>query len=98
MCIVMLLFVLTVSPGNLVVSPSDMDSSVGDTIMLTCEAAGGPDNTFEWTGPTGGVVGTTAMIDVPIESAQSGGTYTCTVSNAAGNNEETATIDGNVMM
>ncbi len=77
------------------VSPQVTNSRVGGVVNLTCEASGGPRNTFTWTSPSSGdVIGTTPTISVGVVSVLDGRMYTCTVENEAGVSDDTATING----
>ena len=68
-------------------------ASLNDTIMLICTSGGGPNNTFQW--EKDGIVfdgetsGTLTLLNV---NASSGGNYTCTVSNTAGNDSASTTL------
>ena len=52
---------------------------------------GGPNTTFQWE-INGSIVGNDSMLDVMDIDASSGGDYTCTVSNAAGNDSASTTL------
>ena len=52
---------------------------------------GGPNNTFQWE-TNGSIVGNDSILDVMDINASSGGDYTCTVSNAAGNDSASTTL------
>ena len=59
---------------------------LGDTATLECFSPGGPNNTYQWLMDGSvfiGEVSTTLVL--PGVTVSAGGTYTCVVSNAAGN-------------
>ena len=56
-----------------------------------CNALGGPDNYFQWE-VNGNIIGNGSMLEVMDIDASSGGVYTCTVSNAAGNDSASTTL------
>ena len=75
---------------------SDVDFNIayfGDDVTLMCSSDGGPDNNYEWS--KGGVVlsgETSANLTLNFITASSGGDYTCSVSNAAGNDSASTTL------
>ena len=68
-------------------------TSLDDTVMMMCIGSGGPNNTYEWikdgTILDGETSDTLTLITV---NASSGGSYTCTVSNAAGSDSASTTL------
>ena len=66
-------------------------STRGSSVTFDCSALGGPDNTYLWmmNGDTLGNESTLIVMDI---DASSGGNYTCTVSNAAGNDSASITL------
>ena len=72
-------------------SPLNSVFSQGNNIALICSAMGGPNNTFQWE-MNGSIVGNDGMLVVMDINASSGGDYTCTVSNAAGNDSASTTL------
>ena len=68
-------------------------TSLNDIVMLMCIGSGGPNNTYEWikdgTILDGETSDTLTLITV---NASSGGSYTCTVSNAAGSDSASTTL------
>ena len=89
---------LAVSPeGSVSVSadPSTALYSEGDDIILNCSAQGGPSNEYQWTlndeiiaNETGPVLNL-----VNITGNDDGGVYICTVSNEAGGDEDSFTVN-----
>ena len=65
--------------------------SRGDSTTLVCTAMGGPENTFQWD-MNGRIVANESMLEVNDIDASFGGIYTCTVSNAAGNDSASTTL------
>ena len=89
---------LSVSPeGSVRVSPPLINAQVNTSVLSTCTAEGGPNNTFTWSVDTErgrkGVVqeGPVLMTEVDVED---GGLYCCHVENAAGYDEAYLTING----
>ncbi len=74
-------------------APQVAESSVDDVVELICLAQGGPGNTITWSF-LGVEIGNTSNISVVVESVMSGGDYTCTVRNDAGNSTAVSTILG----
>ena len=75
----------------MMVMASNMISSVNDTVYLMCVSEGGPNNAFQWT-LEGMIIGNESTLSVSDIDASSGGNYTCTVSNAAGNDSDFVTL------
>ena len=89
---VVLLLCNAVSPeSSVAVSPLDPVFSQGNNIAFICSAMGGPSNTFQWE-MNGNIIGNDSMLEVMDIDASSGGRYTCTVSNAAGNYSASTTL------
>ena len=62
-------------------------------MTFTCSAQGGPGNEFQWQRNGGDLENETlANLTVANISASEGGSYTCVVSNAAGDDSATATL------
>ena len=75
--------------------PMVSDNFQGDTQTFTCNAFGGPGNTFSWTRLSDGVtVGNMSSLTVSVEGADDGGMYRCEVTNLAGNSSDTVTLNG----
>ena len=85
MCASLITIILfTVSPeGSVNVSPQDIISTQGGAITFVCTAMGGPNNSFTWS-RNGNIIGNESVLNVVDIDASHGGSYTCTVSNAAG--------------
>ncbi len=76
------------------IDPQIRNSYNQDMVTLSCSAEGGPYNTFLWTYlRTGEDVANTSEYTVT-SSVLTGGDYQCTVSNDAGNDNDTATLNG----
>ena len=83
---------IAVSPeSSIKVSPLNMVSIQGNNITLICTAFGGPDNFFQWE-MNGNIIGNDSIREVMDIDASSGGSYTCTVSNAAGSDSASTTL------
>ena len=83
------------APHDVMVA-SDVDlnvASLRDNVTLMCSSDGGPNNTYQWM-KDGTVLDdeSDSTIIVNVINASSGGDYTCTVSNAAGNDSASTTI------
>ena len=75
------------------VEPETKFAEFGDNVTFTCSAQGGPDNEFQWQRNGRDLENETlANLTVANISVSDGGSYTCVVSNAAGNDSETATL------
>ena len=78
-------------------SPSLINAQVNTSVLSTCTAEGGPNNTFTWSvvterGPNRVVQeGPVLMTEVEVED---GGLYCCHVENAAGYDEAYLSING----
>ena len=73
---------------SVTITPSSLIINISTTINLNCSSEGGPGNTYNWsTGQT------TPTLQVTVNNGTSdGGTYTCVVTNAAGNGSASATL------
>ena len=59
---------------------------LGDTATLECFSPGGPNNTYQWLMDGSVLIGeVSTTLVLPGITVSAGGTYTCVVSNAAGN-------------
>ena len=68
-------------------------ASLNDIVMLMCSSSGGPNNTYEWVKDGTVLDGETSdTLILIIANASFGGDYTCTVSNAAGNDSASTTL------
>ena len=72
-------------------SPLNPVFSRGNSTAFICSAMGGPSNTFQWE-INGNIIGNDSMLEVMDIDASSGGSYTCTVSNAAGSGSASTTL------
>ena len=86
-----------VSPeGSVTVFPFSIQTlSVNGSVTFTCMDQGGPSNVFQWSLDGVDLPGENAtMLSVTGVDAADGGTYTCTVSNAAGMDQASALLRG----
>jgi len=69
------------------ISPDNVNSvSIGEYVNLTCSALGGPNNVYQWFMNEEELENSTdTLLQLGSVNATSGGTYTCLVSNVAGN-------------
>ena len=80
------------SNGNVMVRPATVEN--GDTLILTCTASGGPDNTFRWSKDGGDIAeSTNGILNITV-AATDGGVYECVVNNTAGYSSANITIYG----
>ena len=87
-------FFSAVSPNGSVRAQSSLfNTRIGDMVMLSCTAQGGPGNQFTWM-----IVNTTVSNSpdfiLNVNSALDGGLYTCQVHNEAGFGEDSLIING----
>ena len=67
-------------------APADQTYSRGDNITLQCTSMGGPENAFQWLFDGEALAGENSSTLLLLNAdAADGGTYSCMVSNAAGN-------------
>ena len=76
---------------------SQVLTNFGSNVSRTCSAEGGPNNTFEWTNDQG-VVSNSSQLQLTSITASDAGTYTCTVTNAAGSSNASATVFGKIVI
>jgi len=78
-------------------SPAVVNATVGSFVLLTCEGLGGPNNSVSWM-RQGVQIASTETLNVTIDSAIDGGEYVCVISNAAGFENSTSEINGELMV
>ena len=80
--------------GSVLVSPRVINSTNGTTVTFTCKEEGGLNNVFDWRySRTGEVVSNTSTLTLT-SYASIGGDYQCEVSNQAGFDRATGTLNG----
>ena len=83
---------LIVSPeGSVMVSVSNNIANIGSSTTFNCSAMGGPQNIYRWM-MNGETIGNESTLLINDIDASSGGSYTCLVSNAAGNDSASTTL------
>ena len=84
------------APNNtVVVKPATETLSVNGSATFTCMAQGGPSNVFQWSLNGVDLPGENGtMLSITGVDAADGGTYRCTVSNAAGVDRDMGTLFG----
>ena len=88
----MIAITFTVSPkDSVIVSVSSNLSRVGNNVSFSCFSMGGPNNTYVWLKDKD-IIGNGTTLVVTNIDASSGGNYTCSVSNAAGNDSASTTL------
>ena len=81
-----------VSPeGSVTISVSSNISTIGGEVIFNCSSMGGPVNDYAWM-KNGENIGTDSIILVTNIDASFGGSYTCSVSNAAGSGSASTTL------
>ncbi len=79
--------------GSVSVSPEAQVANFTDDVAFSCQAKGGPNNTFQWYKDTEILASeTNANISISNVSSLEGGAYMCSVMNAAGSENVTATL------
>ena len=73
------------------VSVSNKIANIGSNTTFNCFAMGGPQNIYRWM-MNGETIGNESTLLVNDIDASSGGSYTCLVSNAAGNDSASITL------
>ena len=83
------------APHDVVIA-SNVDlniASLNNIVMMMCSSGGGPNNTYEWVKDGTVLNGETSdTLILIIANASFGGDYTCTVSNAAGNDSASTAL------
>ena len=87
---------LLVSPnGTVVVMPTRQTLSNNGRFTFSCMAEGGPSNVFQWSFGSVNLPGENGTsLTVRTVDAADGGTYTCTVRNQAGVDQDMAELFG----
>ena len=90
---------LAVSPeGSVTAAPAMFNANRTQQADFTCSGEGGPGNMFQWILTRDGTtVNNTNELSLN-STAMIGGDYQCTVSNQAGNESQTVTLNGTVRM
>ena len=86
---------LAVSPeGSVAATPSFINANRAQQAVFTCSGVGGPDNMFQWVlTRDGSITSNTPELSLT-STAMIGGDYECTVSNQAGNESATVSLNG----
>ena len=75
--------------------PARQTLSVNDSVTFSCTTEGGPSNVFQWSLGDVNLTGENGtFLNVTNVNATDGGTYTCTVRNQAGVEQDTAELFG----
>ena len=81
--------------GSIMIDPRVIDASFGDNVTFICSSLGGPYNQYQWTHlETDNIVSNEPELTVFSVYFNNGGNYQCEVSNAAGNDLTTSTLNG----
>ena len=83
--------IIVSTEGSVMITPVDQIFTRGENITLTCISMGGPGNVYQWEKDRN-VVATDDVLTLMDIDASSGGIYSCTVSNLAGNDSATSTL------
>ena len=81
---------LIVSPRGSI-SPLNVIVGLGGITTFMCSALGGPGNSFQWE-RNGNSIGNDSILNLEGINASNGGSYTCIISNAAGNDSVSTTL------
>ena len=77
------------------IDPRVIDASFGDNVTFICSSLGGPYNQYQWTYlETDNIVSNEPELTISSVLFNNGGNYQCEVSNAAGNDLTTSTVNG----
>ena len=81
----------------MITNPSVLKVSINDTVSISCQANGGPDNVFNWfyNGRDGSLntsVSTSENLSISMVTFSQSGYYRCVVSNTAGFGEDTTIV------
>ena len=83
----------TVSPDEVNVTAMASDEVYfGQSVNLTCDHSGGPDNTYSWLKDGRPLNDTDTLLSLVNITAMDGGTYTCVVRNLAGNSNASVIV------
>ena len=85
-----------VSPvGSVTVDQSVLTIPYNDEAVFNCTGLGGPNNQFSWTHVNSGViVSNESDLIIEMTALDNAGEYICTVSNIAGSENITTTLNG----
>ena len=70
---------------------------IGDELELTCSSEGGPELVYSWSRASdfsNDIATNTSTLTISHVVVIDGGNYTCTVTNDAGSNNHTVTVNG----
>ncbi len=82
----------------MIVMPNATRSFQGESESFNCSALGGPGNMFSWMRLHDSMmVGNMSSLTVSVSSATDGGQYRCDVTNLAGNDFDTVTLNGELL-
>ncbi len=89
----MVLFHLTVAPGEVQINVSNVVVSKDDNVSMTCLFSGGPNNIIQWR-KDGTILRDETLHILQINEVTNidGGNYTCMVSNEVGSSDHTITL------
>ena len=83
--------IIVSTEGSVTITPVDQVFTRGENVTLTCISMGGPGNVYQWEKDRN-VVATDDVLTLMDIDASSGGIYSCTVGNLAGNDSATTTL------
>ena len=87
------------SPENSVsISTNTVNAYSKDNITINCTSSGGPGNVYQWRFMTGEVISNTFELSLVNLSVSHGGLYTCLVSNDAGSENSSLTLNSKYML
>ena len=85
-----------VSPqGSVNVTPDRPNIQIGSNVLLNCSSLGGPNNQYRWIHVTSGAIaGNASRLSLNLTSLTQFGEYQCIVTNDAGSDNDTSTVNG----
>ena len=88
-----------VSPqGSVDVTPDTINTTIGSNVLLNCSSLGGPDNRYRWIHvTTGAIAGNASQLSLNLTSATQFGEYQCIVTNDAGSDNDSSTINSKLI-
>ena len=84
-----------VAPYNVSVTGNNTYSD-GEQLVLNCQSDGGPQLEYNWIF-SGSVIANTSTLTINNVNASNGGDYTCNVTNGAGEDSDTITVNSKHM-
>ena len=91
----MILFFLVSPERSVSINPDVINAKLSDSVLLNCSSRGGPNNQYQWTHvSTGVIVGNESQLSLHLISVNQFGQYKCVASNNAGSDNDTSLLNG----